>query len=119
MQARSGMKVPWASYTVRPTTRQAAVDLLRSSLISHARSRVMVACAAPAELLTAPFDFVLLADLYEGGAVDPLSLLPRLAPEAWLADRGRPAAGEFINQASRRRVETTDRDVRVYRLLTR
>ena len=33
--ACSGIKVPWASYTVRPSTRQAAVDLLRSSMISH------------------------------------------------------------------------------------
>jgi hypothetical protein len=40
MPARSGINVPWASYTVRPSTRQAAVDLLRSSVISHARSRV-------------------------------------------------------------------------------
>ena len=40
MRARSGIKVPWASYTVRPSTRQAAVDLLRSSVISHVRSRL-------------------------------------------------------------------------------
>ncbi len=39
-RARSGMKVPWASYTVWPSTRHAAVDVLRSSVISQARSRV-------------------------------------------------------------------------------
>jgi para-nitrobenzyl esterase len=40
MRTRSGMKVPWVWYTVRPSTRHAAVELLRSSVISHARSRV-------------------------------------------------------------------------------
>jgi hypothetical protein len=33
------MKVPWVSYTVLPSTRQAAVDLLLSSVISHVRRR--------------------------------------------------------------------------------
>jgi hypothetical protein len=44
--------------------------------------------------------------------------LPRLAPEAWLADPGRPAAGEFVEQAVRRwPVETRVRGVvRVHRL---
>jgi hypothetical protein len=32
------MKLPWVWYTVQPSTRQAAVALLRSSVISHARS---------------------------------------------------------------------------------
>jgi predicted nicotinamide N-methyase len=68
----------------------------------------------------APFDIVLAADvLYERASVDLLlSLLPRLAPEAWLADPGRPAAGEFLNEAGRRwPVETRVRDVvRVHRL---
>lgn len=68
----------------------------------------------------APFDLVLAADvLYERASVAPLlSLLPRLAPEAWLADPGRPAAGAFLEQAGRRwAVETRVRDVvRVHRL---
>jgi predicted nicotinamide N-methyase len=62
----------------------------------------------------APFDLVLASDvLYERQSVAPLlALLPRLAPEAWLADPGRPAAGAFLDQAGRRwRVETTARGV--------
>jgi predicted nicotinamide N-methyase len=75
----------------------------------------------PDELLgRAPFDLVLAADvLYERTSVAPLlSLLPRLAPEAWLADPGRAAAGAFLEQARRRwRVETRARDVvRIHRL---
>ena len=73
--------------------------------------------AAPAG---GPFDLALAADvLYERGSVAPLlSLLPRLAPEAWLADPGRPAAGAFLEQASRRwAVETRVRGVvRIHRL---
>jgi predicted nicotinamide N-methyase len=67
------------------------------------------------------FDLVLAADvLYEREAVAPLlSLLPRLAPEAWIADPGRPAAEAFLEQAARRwKVETRVRDpVRIHRLL--
>jgi predicted nicotinamide N-methyase len=69
----------------------------------------------PAELLgRAPFDLVLAADvLYERPSVAALlSLLPRLAPEAWLADPGRPAAGVLLEQARPRwAVETRARDV--------
>jgi predicted nicotinamide N-methyase len=77
--------------------------------------------AEPDELVRrAPFDLVLAADvLYERASVALLlSLLPRLAPEAWLADPGRPAAGAFVEQAVRRwPVETRVRDVvRVHRL---
>jgi predicted nicotinamide N-methyase len=77
--------------------------------------------AEPEKLVRrAPFDLVLAADvLYERTSVGVLlSLLPRLAPEAWLADPGRPAADAFIEQAgSRWRVETRVRDVvRVHRL---
>jgi predicted nicotinamide N-methyase len=69
----------------------------------------------------APFDVVLAADvLYEDASVAPLlSLLPRLAPEAWLADPGRSAADAFVEQAGRRgwTVETRLRDiVRIHRL---
>jgi predicted nicotinamide N-methyase len=79
---------------------------------------------SPGELLArAPFDLVLAADvLYERASVAPLlSLLPRLAPEAWLADPGRPAAGAFLEQAERRwRIETrVSGVVRVHRLLPR
>jgi predicted nicotinamide N-methyase len=74
--------------------------------------------AAPGRL--GPFDLVLAADvLYERTAVAPLlSLLPRLAPKALLADPGRPAAGVFIEQASRRwSVDTRVRGVvRIHRL---
>ena len=77
--------------------------------------------AEPDELVRrAPFDLVLAADvLYERAGVAPLlALLPRLAPQAWLADPGRPAAGAFLEQAgSRWPVETRVRDVvRVHRL---
>jgi predicted nicotinamide N-methyase len=56
----------------------------------------------PAELLRqGPFDVVLAADvLYERENVAALlALLPRLAPEAWVADPGRPAASAFLEQA--------------------
>jgi predicted nicotinamide N-methyase len=77
--------------------------------------------AEPDELVRrAPFDLVLAADvLYERAGVAPLlSLLPRLAPQAWLADPGRRAAAAFLEQAeSRWSVETRARDVvRVHRL---
>jgi predicted nicotinamide N-methyase len=77
--------------------------------------------ADPDELVErAPFDLVLAADvLYERASVAPLlALLPRLAPEVWLADPGRPAAGAFLEQAGRRwSVETRVCDVvRVHRL---
>ena len=49
----------------------------------------------------APFDLVLAADvLYERASVAPLlSLIPHLAPEAWLADPGRPRP---VRSSSRR-----------------
>ena len=77
--------------------------------------------AEPDELVRrAPFDLVLAADvLYERASVAPLlSLLPRLAPEAWIADPGRPAAGAFFEQARRRwPVESRVRNiVRVHHL---
>jgi len=61
--------------------------------------------AEPDELVgRGPFDLALAADvLYERAAVAQLlSLLPRLAPGAWLADPGRPAAEAFTEQARRR-----------------
>jgi len=66
----------------------------------------------PAELLRrAPFDLVLAADvLYERVHVDALlSLLPRLGPEVWLADPGRPASVEFLERTdSTWSIETSD-----------
>jgi SAM-dependent methyltransferase len=78
---------------------------------------------APAELLTrAPFDLALAADvLYERSAVGALlELLPRLAPQALVADPGRPAAEAFFEQArSRWQVEAHARGVvQIYRLGT-
>ena len=71
--------------------------------------------AEPDELVErAPFDLVLAADvLYERASVALLlSLLPRLAPEAWLADPGRPAAAAFLEQARNRwTVDTRERGV--------
>jgi predicted nicotinamide N-methyase len=58
--------------------------------------------AAPDELVArGPFDLVLASDvLYERGSVARLlKLLPRLAPEAWIADPGRPAAAVFFDHA--------------------
>jgi predicted nicotinamide N-methyase len=77
--------------------------------------------AAPSVLAgRAPFDLVLAADvLYERASVARLlSLLPQLAPEAWLADPGRPPAGAFVEQANNRwPVETRVRGVvRVHRV---
>ena len=71
----------------------------------------------------APFDLVLAADvLYERASVAPLlSLLPRLAPETWLADPGRPVADAFLEGAARRwRIDARVRGVvRVHRLRLR
>jgi predicted nicotinamide N-methyase len=67
-----------------------------------------------------PFDLVLGTDvLYERPSVDLLlKLLPRLAPVAWIADPGRPAAEAFLEQAERRwKVERRVRGVvSLYRL---
>ncbi|MFL5869951.1 MAG: class I SAM-dependent methyltransferase [Solirubrobacterales bacterium] len=69
----------------------------------------------PDELVaSAPFDLVLAADvLYErSSAAVLLALLPRLGPEAWIADPGRPAADAFLEQARRRwSVTTSERGV--------
>ncbi len=78
----------------------------------------------PDELVErAPFDLVLASDvLYERSNVGPLLvLLPRLAPEVWLAEPGRPAAGAFLDQAgSRWAIETRARgQVLIHRLKLR
>ena len=84
-----------------------ALELVRRSAQANAVSveTAIADWAAPDELVgRGPFDLVLAADvLYERAAVAQLlSLLPRLAPLAWLADPGRPAAEAFTEQARRR-----------------
>lgn len=75
----------------------------------------MVDWGDPDELVErGPFDLVLGCDvLYERPSVAMLlDLLPRLAPVAWIADPGRPAADAFFEQAHRRwRIETRTRGV--------
>ena len=80
-----------------------------------------VGWSEPDELVQrGPFDLVLASDvLYERASVAPLlSLLPRLAPEAWLAEPGRSTADAFLEQAKRRwEVETRVRGVvRIHRI---
>ncbi|MFL5865810.1 MAG: class I SAM-dependent methyltransferase [Thermoleophilaceae bacterium] len=77
--------------------------------------------AEPDELVRrSPFDLVLAADvLYERPSVASLlDLVPRLAPETWLADPGRPAAAAFAEEARNRwQVRAGLRDVvTIYRL---
>jgi predicted nicotinamide N-methyase len=63
------------------------------------------------------FDIALAADvLYEERNVEPLlELLPRLSPEVWLAEPGRPHAGAFLARA-RERWHVEEPADRVYRL---
>jgi predicted nicotinamide N-methyase len=80
--------------------------------------------AAPDALVArGPFDLVLAADvLYERQSVAPLlALLPRLAPEALIADPGRSAAEAFAAEAERRwRVDSGERDgMRLLRAMLR
>ena len=94
----------------------------RNAAESHVRlETAVVHWEQPAELVEhAPFDLVLAADvLYERASVAALlALLPRLAPEVWLADPGRPGAEAFLAQAHRHwAIETRVRGVvRIYRL---
>jgi predicted nicotinamide N-methyase len=75
----------------------------------------MVDWGDPDELVErGPFDLVLGSDiLYERSSVAMLlELLPRLAPQAWIADPGRPAGEAFLEEAKRRwSLETTVRGV--------
>ena len=75
----------------------------------------MVDWGDPDELVErGPFDLVLGSDiLYERPSVAMLlELLPRLAPQARIADPGRPAGEAFLEEAKRRwSVETTVRGV--------
>lgn len=104
------------------TSAEALSLVARNAQLNNVRvETARVDWAEPAELVTrAPFDLVLAADVfYERASLAPLlSLLPRLAPEAWIADPGRPASGAFVEQAGRRwRVEERVRGVvRIHRL---
>jgi predicted nicotinamide N-methyase len=75
----------------------------RNAELNRVRIETAVADWAGPDALVrrAPFDLVLAAEvLYERASVGLLlSLMPQLAPEVWLADPGRPAAGAFLNQA--------------------
>jgi predicted nicotinamide N-methyase len=101
---------------------EALTLVARNATANDVRIETAIVDWTKPELLVrrAPFDMVLAADvLYERPSVAQLlSLLPRLAREAWLADPGRPAGGAFVEQAGRRwPVETRVRDVvRVHRL---
>jgi predicted nicotinamide N-methyase len=69
---------------------------------------------AKALIARGPFDLVLAADvLYERPSVARLlGLVPQLAPEALIAEPGRPAAAPFLEQARKRwTVETRKRGV--------
>ena len=84
-----------------------ALDLLaRNARMNDVKlETARVDWAEPAGLVRrGPFDLVLAADvLYERAAVAQLlSLLPRLAPTALIADPGRPAAEPFLEQAGKR-----------------
>jgi predicted nicotinamide N-methyase len=111
-----------ASVLATDACAEALTLVARNAAANHVRvETATVDWRKPDELVRrAPFDLVLAADvLYERANVALLlSLLPRLAPEAWLADPGRPAGEAFVEQAaSRWPVETRVRDVvRVHRL---
>jgi predicted nicotinamide N-methyase len=97
-----------AGATVLATDRdQEALDLAQRNARSNGLriETARVEWDSPEELLAqAPFDLVLGADvLYERPSVAALlSLLPRLAPEVWIADPGRPAGAAFMDQVEGR-----------------
>jgi predicted nicotinamide N-methyase len=80
-----------------------ALELLqRSAALNDLEVRTeLVDWSEPEQLVElGPFDLVLAADvLYERSSVAHLlSLLPRLAPEALIADPGRPASPAFLDR---------------------
>ncbi len=80
-----------------------AIELLErnAGLNDLAVATAVVDWSEPVELFAAaPFDLVVAADvLYERGSAELLAdLLPRLAPEAWVADPGRPASAAMIGK---------------------
>jgi predicted nicotinamide N-methyase len=96
--------------------------VVRNAEANHVQVEIdMVDWGDPDELVArGPFDLVLGSDIvYERPSVALLlELLPRLAPLAWIADPGRPAAEAFLEQARTRwSVETRRRGVvRLHRI---
>jgi predicted nicotinamide N-methyase len=94
-----------------------ALELLERNARANGLSveTALVDWSAAEELVTrGPFDLVLGSDvLYERASVaELLDLLPRLAPEALIADPGRTASGAFLERAWERwRIETHRRGV--------
>jgi predicted nicotinamide N-methyase len=92
-----------------------AIELLRENAARNGLT--LTAELADWRSFAGSFDLVLAADvLYEERNVEPLlELLPRLAPEVWLADPGRPHASSFLDRA-RERWHVEEAADRVYRL---
>src|SRR5262249_1794766 len=94
-----------------------AIELLKRNAAENdlRLETAIVDWGRPRELLErAPFDLVLATDvLYERPTVALLlSLLPRLAPVAWVGDPGRPAAGAVLGwRQARWPIETRERGV--------
>jgi predicted nicotinamide N-methyase len=93
---------------------QDAIDLLeRNARANEIPLETAIVNWTDSEALVArgPFDLVLASDvLYERPSVaDLLELLPRLAPEALIADPGRPASGAFLDRAWERWAVETHR----------
>jgi predicted nicotinamide N-methyase len=109
--ARAGATV--LATDVEPVALELAQRNVRANGLRIETARV--AWNSPADLLArAPFDLVLAADvLYERpGVAALLSLLPQLAPSAWVADPGRPAGEVFLEHARERwQMATTTRGV--------
>jgi predicted nicotinamide N-methyase len=116
--ARAGAEV-----TATDACREALALVARSARANDLAVETAVVDWADAGDLVrrAPFDLVVATDvLYQRPAVGQLlSLLPRLAPEAWLAHPGRPVAAAFVEEAQRRdwAIETRVRGVvQIHRL---
>lgn len=90
---------------------EALALLGRNAELNGVRIETAVAdWADPGELIgTGPYDLALAADvLYENRSAGQLAaLLPRLAPEALLADPGRPALESFIERLALARPPAT------------
>ncbi len=95
-----------AAVVATDSSAEALTLVERSAAANEVRlATAVVEWDEPDELVArGPFDLVLAADvLYERPSVASLlALLPRLGPEAWVADPGRPAADAFLTEARRR-----------------
>jgi predicted nicotinamide N-methyase len=94
-----------------------AIELLRENAARN--GIVLDARRADWRVFEGEYDVALAADvLYEERNVEPLlELLPRLAPEVWLAEPGRPHAATFFDRA-REQWQVAEQPDRVF-LLTR